>query len=63
MYIVEFYTSPNGKAIVKDTIEQSSAEQISKISRVVMNLKEFGISREIPNLKKLSGTKLWEYST
>lgn len=61
MYIVEFYTSPNGKEIVKDIYFSFPEKQRSKISKAITNLKEFGISREIPNLRKLSGTKLWEY--
>ncbi len=61
MYIVELYTSPNGKEIVKDSYFKFPEKQRAKISKALSNLKEFGISREIPNLRKLSGTKLWEY--
>lgn len=61
MYIVEFYTTPSGREIVKELIEGLPTNQISKISRAIMHLKEFGISRDVPNLRKLTGTKFWEY--
>lgn len=61
MYIVEFYTSPNGKEVVKEILDDSSKQHRSKILKAIATLEEFGISREIPNLRKLIGTKLWEY--
>lgn len=61
MYIVEFYTSPNGKSIIKDILDDCSKPQRSKILKAIATMEEFGISRDIPNLRKLSGTKLWEY--
>jgi phage-related protein len=57
MYIVELYTSPNGKAVVKKILDDSSKQHRSKILKAIAALKEFGISRDIPNI----GTKLWEY--
>lgn len=61
MYIVEFYASPNGRQVVRDIYYSFPEKQRSKISNAIHILKEFGISREIPHLRKLSGTKLWEY--
>jgi len=61
MYIVELYTSPNGKEIVRDGYLKLPEIQRSKILKAITILEHFGISREIPNLRKLSGTKLWEY--
>ncbi len=61
MYIVELYTSSNGKAVVKKILDDSSKQYRSKILKAIAALKEFGISRDIPNLRKLIGTKLWEY--
>ena len=56
MYIVEFYTSPNGKEVVKEILDDSSKQHRSKILKAIATLEEFGISREIPNLRKLIGT-------
>lgn len=61
MYIVELYTSPNGKELVKKVLDESSKPHRSKILKAISTLEEFGISIDIPNLRKLSGTKLWEY--
>lgn len=61
MYTVEFYESPSGKTIVKDIYLSLSKRQQSKISRAMLNLKEYGISQIVPNIRKLSGTPLWEY--
>lgn len=61
MYIVELYTSPNGKGIVRDDYLKYPEIQRSKILKAITILEDFGISRDVPNLRKLSGTKLWEY--
>ena len=61
MYIVELYTTPTCKELIRELIEDLPTNQISKISRAIMHLKEFGISRNISTLRKLTGTKLWEY--
>ena len=61
MYIVDLYTTPNGKDLIKKVLDDSPKEQRSKILKAIATLEEFGISRDIPNLRKLSGTKLWEY--
>ena len=61
MYIVELYTSPTGKEIVSNLYLDLPKIQRSKVLKAISVLEEFGISREIPNLRKLSGTRLWEY--
>ena len=61
MYIVELYTTPTGNEIVNDSYLKLPKIQRSKILKAISVLEEFGISRDIPNLRKLSGTKLWEY--
>jgi len=61
MYIVDLYTSPSEKEVVKDIYFSYSEKQRSKISKAIQTLKEFGISREIPHLRKVIRTKLWEY--
>lgn len=61
MYVVELYTSPNGNEIVSDSYLKLPKIQRSKILKAITVLEEFGMSRDIPNLRKLSGTKLWEY--
>lgn len=61
MYTVKLYTTPSGNEIVRDYYLKLPETQRSKILKAITILEDFGISREIPNLRKLSGTKLWEY--
>lgn len=61
MYIVDLYTSPSGKEVVREVLDNYSKQQRSKLLKAIATIEEFGISRDIPNLRKLSGTKLWEY--
>jgi len=48
MYIVEFYTSSNERSVVKDIYFNLAENQRSKIAKAIHVMKEFGISREIP---------------
>ena len=60
MYKVTFYTLPSGKSPIEEFILSSNKSIRSKIARQIKYLKEFGLTLTNPNLKKLTGTKLWE---
>lgn len=60
MYKVNFYTPTNGKSPVKEFLDFSSLKLRTKIVRQLKYVEEFGLSPAIPNLKKISGTSLWE---
>lgn len=58
MKVVFFATDKQSP--VKEFIIRCDQKQRSKISRQIKYLIEFGLVKEVLNLKKLSGTKLWE---
>ena len=60
MYIVSFYTGSNGRSPVKEFIEKSGKSLQVKLARQVRNLAEFGLTRDNPALRKLTGTLFWE---
>lgn len=60
MYKVNFYTLPGGKSPIKDFIDASQKSLRKKILREMKYLAEFGLTRENPSLRKLTGTPLWE---
>lgn len=59
-YKVLYYKSHNGKSEVVDFIFKSTGKIKSKISNQVKHLKEFGLSRINPSIRKLTNTPLWE---
>lgn len=59
-YNVSFYTDENGKSDVVDYIFESNEKIKSKIYNQIRHLKEFGLSRINPSVKKLTNTPLWE---
>lgn len=60
MFEVKFYTLPNGKSPIQDFMDSSQKSLRTKISRQIKYLREFGLTRENPDLRKISGTSLWE---
>lgn len=60
MYKVNFYTPIDRKSPVKEFLDSSSPKLRAKIVRQLKYVKEFGLSPAIPNLKKITGTFLWE---
>lgn len=60
MYKTSFYTKPDGKSPVKEFLSKSNEVLRTKILRQIKYIQEFGLTHSIPNLKKISGTPLWE---
>lgn len=60
MYKITFYTPPGKSSPIENFLESLNLKQEAKVTRVFSYLREFGLSRSIPNLRKLSGTPLWE---
>lgn len=60
MYITSFYTKPDGKSPVKEFLSESSVALRTKILRQIKYIQEFGLTHSSPNLKKISGTAIWE---
>lgn len=60
MFKVSFHT-PRGKTSpIKKFLDSVSNSTRSKIIRQLKYVQEFGLNREIPNLKKIASTPLWE---
>lgn len=60
MYKVRFFFLPSGKSPIKEFIESSHESLRSKIVRQLRYLEEYGLTSSNPNLKRLTGTSLWE---
>lgn len=60
MYKVRFYTLPSGKSPIKEFLLNSQESLRVKITKQIKHLGEFGLTFSNPNLKKLTGTPLWE---
>ena len=56
---VVFYISSTGDNPVQDFLDQYPSID-AKATRILFNIKEYGLDSVIPRLKKLSGTPLWE---
>ena len=63
MFKVSFYTPPGKTSPIEKFLESLNLRQEAKVARAFSYLKEFGLSRSIPNLRKLKGTPLWELRT
>lgn len=59
-YKVLYYKDENGKCEVLDFIFKSRKEVQSKVSNQIKHLKEFGLSRINPSIRKLTNTPFWE---
>jgi len=60
MYKVLLYQDKNGKSPIDKFIYKASKSVQIKISKQIKYLELFGLTRENPNLKKITGTQLWE---
>lgn len=60
MYRVRLYKDKNGKSPIGNFIFNSSKQDKLKITKQLKYLEIFGITKANPNLKKLTGTPLWE---
>lgn len=57
---LQYYISPSGNNPVSDFLSNLSEMQQRKLIRVFKHLEEFGVKGPRKNVKKLSGTPLWE---
>jgi hypothetical protein len=60
MYKVVFYTTKSRTAPIKKFLDSSHIKVRAKILRQFKYLQEFGLTPEIPNIKKLKNTPIWE---
>ena len=60
MYKVTFYQLRSGKSPSLEFYRLTSENTRSKIMKQIINLEKFGLTRDNPSLRKLTGTKLWE---
>lgn len=60
MYNTSFYTSPNKLSPIKEFLDKSTESLRTKILRQLKYVQEFGLTRAVPSLKKLTNTPLWE---
>lgn len=54
-----FRITPNVDNLVKEFLDASPFAKL-KVSRIFSHIKEFGLTSNIPHIKKLTGTLLWE---
>ena len=57
---VVFFTDNNGSSPIVDFLDNCSDSLRSKIIRQLKYINEFGLSPQVPNIKKVAGTKFWE---
>lgn len=55
-----FYTSSSGKNPVKQFIDSLPNKQQTKILRAFKYVKEYGLSVPLPQVRKITGSPLWE---
>ena len=60
---IYYYISPSGENPISDFLDTLSSSQQSKITRIFSHIKETKLGIHIKNVKKLSGTPLWEIRT
>jgi phage-related protein len=54
------YRDIDSNSPVKNFIDKSNGNQKSKILKHLLYLSEFGVTKQNPYLKKITGTQLWE---
>jgi len=59
-YKVLYYKDENGKSEALDFIFKARNEVRAKIYNQIKHLKEFGLTRMNPSVRKLTNTPLWE---
>ena len=60
MFRVVFYTPKGKKSPIEKFLDSSNASLRAKIIRQLKYAQEFGLTPDVPNLRKLTGTSLWE---
>lgn len=58
--IIYYYISPAGSNPVKQFIDSLTPQQQTKILRIFQYIQEYGLAAHLPQIKKLTGTSLWE---
>ncbi|MDP3917772.1 MAG: type II toxin-antitoxin system RelE/ParE family toxin [Candidatus Woesebacteria bacterium] len=57
---IYYYTSLNGENQIDKFLNSLTEKQQAKIGRDFMHIRVHGLIKPIPDVKKLSGTPLWE---
>ena len=60
MYKVSFYTEKDKRSPISDFLDSCGDISRAKILRQLKYIQEFGLSPKVPNLRKVTGTSLWE---
>lgn len=55
-----YYYRTNNKEPIKEFLDSIEKQTKEKVFRIFEHIEEYGIRAPIPNLKKLTGTELWE---
>lgn len=56
---IYYYLSPFGDNPIKDFLDERPSAK-AKAFRIFQHIKEYGLNKAIPHIKKLTGTSLWE---
>ncbi len=57
---IYYYVSPTGSNPIKQFIDSLTHQQQTKILRIFQYIQEYGLTAHLPQIKKLTGTPLWE---
>lgn len=57
---IYYYTTASGENPFARFLDSLEKRQQSKILRIIIQIKEYGLLSITPHIKKLSGTPLWE---
>ena len=60
MYKVRFYTPQDKTSPIKEFLDSCQPSLRTKILRQLKYVEEYGLNPMIPNIKKVTGTPLWE---
>lgn len=60
MYQVRFYTPQDKISPIKEFLDSCQPSLGTKILRQLKYVEEYGLTPAIPNIKKITGTSLWE---
>jgi len=60
MYKVSFYTPPGKDSPIKKFLDSCQPSLKTKAIRQLKYVEEYGLNPAIPNIKKVTGTPLWE---
>ena len=57
---VEYFVSARGEKLVQNFIDSLEKVTQSKVLRIVLTIRTYGLQSVLSHVKKLSGTPLWE---